>query len=213
VQTPARNALKIKALPLAEAIADEWRNQGDDIIPDTMPLSQMAMTLVDRVIPNRAILGEEALGYFDTDLVCYRAAEPPEYCAAQNAKWNPFTDWFADVYGEALQMTTGLAPLTQSAALHKKVAAEVAAMDESEFMAVYLATLGTGSLVLALAFVAGAFSPVEIGEAAFVEEKLKDEIYLSDIYGTAPDQERRYTLLFRDLETLQQLLMLSSAAF
>lgn len=211
VQTPARKQLRINALPLAEAIAEEWRSQSDVVLPDTMPLSQMAMTLIDRVVPNRDVLTEEVLGYLDTDLVCYRAAEPQQYRDAQEEKWNPFVDWAASVYGEQLQTTTGLSPLTQSEGLHKKIADDISAMAMSEFMALYLTTLGTGSLVMALASVAGAFPPLQILEAAFAEEKLKDKIYLGEIYGSAPDQERRYKLLSKDLNTLQRLLMLSGA--
>lgn len=210
VQTPARHQLEIRAMPLAEAVADEWRSQGDIILPDTMPLSQMAMTLIDRVLPQRPVLMNEALGYLDTDLVCYRADEPEVYKAAQELHWNPFVDWVAETFHESLQVTTGLSPLTQSPALHQKILNFVTAMTDEEFMAMYLATLGAGSLVMALAFVAGDFSPSQILEASFVEEKVKDVMYLSDIYGSAPDQERRMKALFGDLDTLQRFLMLSS---
>ncbi len=211
VQTPARHQLQIQAMPLAEAIADEWRGQGDEILPDTMPLSQMAMTLVDRVLPQRDVLTAEALGYLDTDLVCYRAADTEVYKTAQETHWDPFLAWIADNFDEALQTTSGLAPLTQSPTLHHKISNFVAGMNDAEFMALYLTTLGAGSLVMALGFVAGDFSPAQVLDAAFVEEKVKDVMYLSDIYGSAPDQERRMKALSKDLETLQHVLMLSAA--
>lgn len=208
VQTPARQPLRIRALPLAETVANEWRAQKDEVLPDTMPLSQMAMTLIDRVLPHREKLETEALGYLDTDLVCYRAEGPPNYKEAQEKAWDPFIKWFSDSFDTALLTTTGLSPLTQSAEVHQKVAAAVRAMNDEEFMPLYLVTLGSGSLIMALAFVAGEFSPAQILAAAFAEEKLKDEIYLGEIYGSAPDQERRYAILSRELETLQRFLIL-----
>ena len=46
-------------MSLASAIADEWRAQGDDIDPATLPLFSLSVTVVDRVIPQRdAIIAE-----------------------------------------------------------------------------------------------------------------------------------------------------------
>lgn len=210
VRTPAKQDLKILSLPLATSIADEWNAQRDEILPDTMPLSQMAMTLVDRVLPQRDHLTNEILNYLDTDLTCYRAAEPEEFKTAQETHWNPFIDWIADNFAIRPATTTGLAPLTQPPELHQKIAAAVAQMTDTEFMALYLTTLGSGSLIMALAFVAGQFPPDRMISAAFVEETIKDKIYMADIYGSAPDQERRIKALTNDLDTLQRFLMLSA---
>ena len=212
VQTPSRNQLTLRAAPLAAAIADEWREQGDTILPDTMPLSQMAMTLIDRILPQREILTDEILGYLDTDLVCYRAAEPETYKAGQEKHWDVFVNWASENFTTPIETTTGLSPLTQSPELHQKIANSIMGMNDNEFMALYLTTLGAGSLIIGLGFVAGDFSPTQVLDAAFVEEKIKDEMYLSNIYGSAPDQERRMKLLLNDLNTLQNFLVLSSVA-
>ena len=59
VQTPARVVLALPTAPLAEAIAEEWRVQGETVVPDTMPLMRLATTAVDRVTAEReAVTGD-----------------------------------------------------------------------------------------------------------------------------------------------------------
>ena len=202
VQTPARKTFFIHSLNIAKLIVKEWEGQTDKILPQTMPVSQMAMTLIDRVIPYREKLANEILGYIDTDLICYRTDEPIQYRRVQEEKWNPFVDWFQRKFNLSLEVTSGLSPLTQSNDIHHVIQKYISSVNNAYFMALYLATLGTGSIILALAFVHKDFTVDEILEASFAEEKLKDEIYLGDIYGSAPDQERKYQNLKTELETL-----------
>ncbi len=44
LKTPSRSAYALPSRELAEAIADEWRGQGDEIDPDTMPLTRLVNT-------------------------------------------------------------------------------------------------------------------------------------------------------------------------
>lgn len=202
VQTPARKAFFIQSADIAKLIVKEWELQTDYILPLTMPVSQMAMTLTDRVIPFRDKLENEILDYIDTDLICYRADDPEQYRKVQEEKWNPFIDWFQDKFNLSLEVTTGLSPLTQSNDIHEAIKTKISTLNFEEFMALYLTTLGTGSIILAFSFVAQDFTVDEILGASFAEENLKDKIYLSEIYGSAPDQERKHQTLKTELETL-----------
>lgn len=206
VRTPDKKIFFIPTPELAALIVKEWEDQKEEILPATMPVCQMTMTLIDRVIPHRAALEEEMLGYIDTDLICYRADEPEQYKKAQETKWNPFINWFEETFKLRLQVTSGLSPLTQDPAIHDALAKHVAALNDHQLMAMYLATMGTGSIILALAFQMKAFPNDVILSAAFAEELMKDEIYLGHIYGSAPDQEKKYTSLTNDLATLSHFL-------
>ena len=53
LRSPAGSLLRLPTMALASAIADEWRAQGDDIDPATMPLFSLAVTVIDRVTPQR----------------------------------------------------------------------------------------------------------------------------------------------------------------
>lgn len=206
VRTPDRKIFFIPSKTLADLIVKEWEDQKENVLPLTMPVCQMTMTLIDRVIPNRVHLEEEMLGYIDTDLICYRADEPEQYKKAQEAKWDPFIDWFEQAFKLRLEVTNGLVPLTQISAIHTALADHVATLSDNQLMAMYLATMGTGSIILATAFQMRAFPDETILSAAFAEELLKDEIYLGHIYGSAPDQEKKYKSLSNDLQTLVHFL-------
>ena len=72
----ARNVLCAPSQPLAEAIADEWREQGEQIETHSMPLNRLATTAVDLMPARRGDAVTEAAEYAATDLLCYRAVGP-----------------------------------------------------------------------------------------------------------------------------------------
>ena len=47
VRTPARAVLAVPSEPLAQAIAAEWRAQGEEVQPDGMRLMRLATTALD----------------------------------------------------------------------------------------------------------------------------------------------------------------------
>ena len=54
LKTPARATLVVESLPLAEAIAEEWRACGEEIDPREMPLTGLANAAIDHVAPEPA---------------------------------------------------------------------------------------------------------------------------------------------------------------
>ena len=56
--SPAAVAL-LPSAPLAHAVAAEWDEQGDEIDPSTIPLFSLAVTVLDRVTPQRAAILDE----------------------------------------------------------------------------------------------------------------------------------------------------------
>src|SRR4051794_41976057 len=77
VRTPARNALAIPSLALAEAVAEEWRRQGEEIAPDTMPLTRLATTVLDLMPARGGEAGGGGAGVSGPGPPCYRAPRPP----------------------------------------------------------------------------------------------------------------------------------------
>ncbi|MBV8169851.1 MAG: ATPase, partial [Alphaproteobacteria bacterium] len=89
VRTPAGGTLVIPARGLAEAIAEEWSAQDERVVPASMPLMQLMVTALDRVAATRTDAIEQLVRYGETDLLCYRATEPPELVERQVAMWQP----------------------------------------------------------------------------------------------------------------------------
>ena len=69
LKTPSRTAYALPSRALAEAIAEEWRSQGEEIDPDAMPLTRLVNTAIERVPVNRAPVAEQALALGKSDLL------------------------------------------------------------------------------------------------------------------------------------------------
>lgn len=200
VKTRSGRVLLAAGEELAGLVMREWAEQGKEIVPDTMPLTQILNTKIDRVADERAAISAAVLKYLDTDLLCYFAGEPPDLAAMQRECRTPWLEWFAAEYGAALETTEALCSLRQNSPLHDKVAARAAAMSDDVFTVFQLVTALCGSIVLALAFCAGAASPEDVMRAAFVEEDYKDTLYHADLHGPDPMQEKKRQAMRRDLE-------------
>lgn len=207
LRAPSGRTLISPSRSLAEAVAEEWSGQGQDIIPDTMPLMQMLTTALDRVAVERAAIMNPLIAYLDTDLVCYRAAEP-DAASRQAASWDVWLDWFADTYKTRLSTTHDLHALKQPEKAHIAVRAVLEGMDIYRFTAAQLVTGLTGSIVLGLAFTHGAITPAQVYGSANVDEIYKSEIYNEDFYGVAPNQQKRNEAMQRDLAAAERFLNL-----
>ncbi len=155
VKTPAGKAFKLPTLALAEAIAEEWNAQGDAIDPHSMPLMRFCGTAIDRAPEVRDDMIEGLLRYGQTDLLCYRAADPKDLARKQDEAWQPLLDWAADEWGARLTSTQGVVPVSQDAAAHG--AFKVVLEDIDNWTLVGLGELVgiTGSLVVGLAVLKG----------------------------------------------------------
>ena len=79
VKTPARRALAAPTRALAEALANEWRAQGEFIEPASMPLTRLANSIIDGVADAPEPVAAEVAKYLASDLVFYRAATPEPF--------------------------------------------------------------------------------------------------------------------------------------
>lgn len=206
VRTPGGLPLKAPVEELAKAIAQEWDAQENDILPDTMPLTQLLVTALDRVEQERVAIQQNALGYLNTDLLCYRASEPPELVQREGAARDPWLQWFEKYFGEKLDTTTGLMALKHSARAHNLVENEVRGLDLWAFNVLQVVTAATGSLVLALAFVKGPAEEADLMRALYVEEDYKAAIYNEEFYGRAPQEEKNIKAVLRDLKAGKKFL-------
>lgn len=207
VKTPAKALLIAQSEKLADEIVKEWAAQEETIEPETMPLTQILSTQIDRIGAQRPEITVMVCKYLNTDLLCYRAEdEPPGPAKKQAEIWDPWLQWFEDKFGATLQTTQALAALTQDGAAHKAVRDYINALDDARFNVLQLVVSASGSLVLGLAFVEQAISPEQVLEAARVEENLKDEIYNAEKYGRDPMLEKKDAATLRDLQAAQILL-------
>lgn len=194
VKTPGRAQLVLPTRALADAVAAEWNTQEEDILPDSMHQTRLANTALDRVAVRHEDVVMEVAAFAGTDLLCYRADEPAELVAAQDAQWNPYLEWAARRYGAALKSTAGIMPVSQDPAALETLAAAVRGHDAFELTALHALTNGLGSLVLALAYMEG-FSPLE----AVWQASILDATHQEAAWGTDWEVEDKRKKLHDEL--------------
>jgi chaperone required for assembly of F1-ATPase len=195
VHSPARRPLVMPDAALAEAVAAEWRAQGETIERAGMGLTRLVSTALDRMPALRAAAIEELLGYALTDLLCYRAAEPVELAERQQRCWQPWLDWLAEVHGAPLVVTTAMLPVTQPQAALARLRTAVEGLDDWRLVGLHGATVALGSVVLGLALLEG-----EIDAEEALAASLVDELFEIERWGRERDAERRQQVLRRDIE-------------
>ncbi len=194
VRTPAKAPLTVPSRALAEAIATEWREQGPEVKLGELMLTRLASTAIDLVTARAAEVAAEVARYAGTDLVCYRAAHPPELAQRQQQAWQPLIDWATLRYDAPLEVTVGVVPIAQSTASLRAFAAAAASYPPLELAALHLATTTCGSLVVALALIEGRLDV----EGAFAAAQL-DESFEIEQWGEDPEQTRRRAALKEDM--------------
>lgn len=185
VRTPARALLAVPTVALAERIAREWAEQGEDIDPRTMRFTGLANAAIDRVAPDPVAFAGGISAYGESDLLCYRAAEPAALVARQSAAWDPLLDWASRRYDVHFTTVTGVMHAPQPEATLERLRAAVGI--HSSFILVGLSPIVslTGSLVAGLALLEGAAEAGAIWDAAQL-----DELYQAEMWGEDPLAER-----------------------
>ena len=180
VRSPAGTAMRLPSQALANEIAGEWDAQTEDIDPASMPLFSLAVTVIDRVTPQRAAICAELTAYGGNDCLCYQDAEDNELAVRQAQGWGPWLDWARAALGADLLVAAGIMPVTQPQDSLTALGRAVAAHDDWELGMLYRATTLGGSLILGLALTRGEMTAEAMFEAAFLDELWQTEKWGSD---------------------------------
>ncbi len=178
VRTPARAPLILPTGALAHAVADEWRAVGDTIDPRAMPLTGFSNAAIDKVAPDVAGFAAGLATYSETDLLCYRAENPPELAARQAEIWDPLLDWARTRYDIAIVVTAGIVHRAQPPETLARLSGAIAARTPFELAALSPVVSIGGSLVVALMLAEDAIAP----DAAFDATHL-DELWQAELWG------------------------------
>ncbi len=203
IKTPAKAGMDLPNLALAEAVAAEWADQGEEVDPRTMPLTGLVWSAIDLVRPDRARVIEELAAYGAHDLVCYRAEGPSDLAARQQVLWQPLLDWLALGFDAPLAVTVGVTSVVQPPAALAALRQAVAAKDDLALSALSAAVSAAGSLVIGLALCAGRID----AEAAFAAAQI-DETYQIERWGADPELARRREAIKADLDAAARFLAL-----
>ncbi|MCV3273717.1 ATP12 family chaperone protein [Roseobacter sinensis] len=208
VKTPAKRALVVPTRGLAEAVAAEWAAQEAVVDPLSMPFTRTANAALDKVAVQRREVADMIAAYGDSDLLCYRAAQPAELVTRQAAQWDPILDWAETALEARLSPRTGVMHAPQTSEALERLSARVHALSVFELTAFHDLVSLSGSLILGFA----AAQDLQKIDALWDISRL-DEIWQAEQWGKDDEAEAAAAVKFQAFQHAKVVFDLSNSAF
>lgn len=170
LKTPKGAPFITPAPALAALCAAEWQAQGEQIVPATMPLTQLAFAAIDWTSARREEIAAYVAAFGETDLCCHRAGAPVELAARQAAAWDPLVAWGGEALGVRLPVVSGVIAAPADAGAISALRARAAAWDDFRLTALSQGAGLAGSALIAFALLAQRVTGAEAFAAAALDD-------------------------------------------
>lgn len=172
---------------LGEALASEWRRQGDKIDPGSLPLRDLADYAIDVVALGQAAVADSLIGYAETDTLCYRADPDEPLHARQLEVWEPLLARFEADNDVRLVRVSGVLHRPQPPETLAALRTRLALLDPFALAGVVTMTTLAASLVTALA----ALDAREDDARALWQAACLEEEWQAELWGREEEAEER----------------------
>lgn len=176
--TPHNLPLILPNKAYAMMVALEFENQRKYIYPQTMPLTDFALTVTDRLSWDRDSMTENCMGMFVCDSTIYRADSDdyPIMLKQQQKYFDPLFEWMKSEYNIDLKFTYGYNLIDHTPEAMATMEAQIRSLDDYTF-AVFESLCRIGkSPVIALAFVKYRINNDQCFRALRLEENVQMEM-------------------------------------
>lgn len=197
LRTPKGAIFVAPTRALAEAMAVEWDAQGENIIPSSMPLTQLAFAAIDHTANNRTDIARALAKYAETDLVSHRAASPEGLVAHQSEKWDPLIDWGHTRFQIRLPVVDGIIAAPVASEHLTAFADEITKLDTFRATAAAQAITLAGSILIGFALIEGQLTAQQAFEAAAL-----DELWSQERWGRDEEAHARLEKQRAEFETI-----------
>ncbi len=180
---------------LAEALAREWAEQGEDIDVKRFRLRDTADYAIEQVAaqPEETIV--KLLGYAETDTLCYRADPEEPLYQRQLEVWEPIVTGFEAREGLSLVRVSGIIHRNQNTDALAVIRERLAAFDPFTLAGLELLASLAASLVVALEVREHERDPEMLWRAASLEEEWQAVLWGRDSQAEERRAERRNAFL------------------
>lgn len=186
IRTPGGAAQVVPSAALAEAMAQEWRRQGEEVDPALFAFRDMADYAIDVAGPDRIALVGQLLGYAETDTLCYRADPDEPLYRRQQEVWEPLLAAFEAREGVRLERVSGVLHRPQPEASMARLRERLEALDPLTLAAVNAMTSLAASLSVALSALEHDADIDALWQAASLEE-----LWQAELWGVDEQAEAR----------------------
>lgn len=204
IKTPAKSACIMPTERMARAVAKEWDDQEEEILPASMPITKLVNTAIDRVESRRDELLDELVKYAGSDQVCYRAEHPMELIDLQKQVWDPLLEWVNEELSITFKVADGIIFVEQDEDDLKKIRSAFNALDSYKLTALHGMITVTGSVTIGYALYCNHITLEEAWNAGHL-----DENFQISQWGSDEEAEERRKNLRQELKNSLYLLRLS----
>ncbi len=169
MQTPLGHDLLVPTAALARLIASEWPGAERPPDPAAWLMTRLAHTALDLPRSSREAMMDSLLAYLASDVICYRAADPPDLVGRQRNAWDPILARYGRDWGMTCTVTTGIMPINQPKALRDAMRARFVPMNNFILVALKEQVVLTTSLLLAMAQWQGWITPEETWQCSQID--------------------------------------------
>ena len=171
VKTAQARAQIVLSRALAEALADEWRAQPEEVNSAGFGFRDMADFAIDIVSADPADAIRRILAYAEGDTLCYRAEPDEPLAVRQRATWEPLLKAAEATHGVGFERVVGILHRPQPAATLTVFRAHLESLDPFALAALQtLASIGA-SLTIGLA----GLKPGADAETLFAASTLEED--------------------------------------
>ena len=171
---------------LAEALAEEWRAQGETVDPAGFVLRDLADYAIDVVGPERDDAIARILKYAESDTLCYRAEPDEPLAARQRDVWEPLLKACEESHGVRFVRAAGVLHRLQPEATLARLRARLEALCPFQLAALQTLASLAASLVVGLA----ALEPGAGAEALYAAANLEQD-WQAELWGWDREAEAR----------------------
>ena len=171
VRTQGGAAQIVPGRALAEALAKEWRAQGETVDPRGFALRDLADYAIDRVTPDPAATVAELLRFAETDTLSYRADPEDPLWLRQQELWEPLLAALEAREGVRLPRISGVIHRPPDPAALATLRATLERHDPFTLVALQTMASLTASLTVALTALEEGADAGALWHAATLEEE------------------------------------------
>ncbi|MEO0883777.1 MAG: ATP12 family protein [Pseudomonadota bacterium] len=189
IKTPARADLAVADRSVAEAIASEWRAQGETVDVTNMHLTRLVNVAIDQTPSERSGMIEEVARYCETDLLCFLADDhQDDLRARQISAWRPIREWAGKTLGVVLlEAAGGTLHQPQPPASLKAATAHISNFDDLRLTAFVFGMGLYGSALLMFAVEQAEIDPLDAYDVSIL-----DEVWQAEHWGVDDEADARH---------------------
>ncbi len=175
VKTPGKAAQLLPSEALAEALADEWRAQGEELDPNAMPMRDLADYAIDHVAGQQATVAQKLIAYAETDTLAYRADPDDPVFARQQQVWEPIMAAFESELNVRIPRVAGIAHAQLTDDTRNVLTSRIEALAHCQLAALEMLTSLAGSLCVGWRALSTPDNATALFDAANLEQDIQAE--------------------------------------